>query len=301
MTLSKKTIAVIDSLTLIHWMGAKYYQVFQQLWNIDLPVSNVIQHYADVKNKRCSMNQSMVGNIKFLSLFKAELYRTLCRIPEESMILIFANDTKLNGQYWRHEIFPGYKGNRGNGKRYKSTEYRDYMDIFREIFDFCAGQYGEIASVPNYEADDIWGAVWRRCKANGDKLWGMTIDFDWLQLVDDETTIFDFKYQPMIRDVPTVIDLIKEKYRRTIEHPSNIVDVKIEIGDRGDNLPAGAAKELFDLRTMPTQYHLSDDMSWYSRLFVPTAVTLEKSHQYCSQILEEYGVATLHKIVSKLC
>jgi len=283
MALSKKTIAVIDSSTLIHWMGAKYYQVFQQLWNHDFDVNDIVQHYGDVKNNGCSINKLMVNNIKFLSLFKAELYRTLCRIPEESMILIFANDTKLHGQYWRHEIFPGYKGNRGNGKKYKSTEYRDYMDVFRGIFDFCAEQYGAIASVPNYEADDIWGAVWRRCKTNGDKLWGMTIDFDWLQLVDSDTTIFDFKYQPTIRDVPTVIDLIKEKYRRVIDYPSDIVDVKVEIGDRGDNLPKGADKALFDLRTMPTRYHLSDELAWYSRLFVPTAITLAKSHQYCNR------------------
>lgn len=299
--MTQKIIAVIDSSTLIHWMGAKYYKVFQQLWDIDVPVRNVIEHYADVKNKKCLLLKSVKGHVQFVSLFKAELYRTLCRIPEESMILIFANDTKLNGQYWRHEIFPEYKGNRGNNKKYKSTEYRDYMDIFRKIFDFCAEQYGAIASVPNYEADDIWGAVWRRCKVNGDKLWGMTIDFDWLQLVDENTTVFDFKYQPMIRDVDTVIDLIKEKYRRIIEHPSDIVDVKVEIGDRGDNLPAGAAKELFDLRTMPLQYHLSDDMAWYSREFTPTAMMLEKSHQYCNQIMNKYSVPTLPKLISKLC
>jgi 5'-3' exonuclease len=245
-----KHIVVVDASTLIHAFGYRFQDFFFDMWNLGLSFQE---------------NLSEKSSSEFISLTKAAIYQELCRVPNiHKAYVIFAHDRKARYGYWRNLIYPEYKGNRKKQKEYPSTRYRTHIPVLREIFAYAATSLGSNLSAEGYEADDIWGYVWRN-KPEGCKLTGITIDFDWAQLVDEDTLIWDFKYEPNLRDLPTVLELIANHrdYKTAIEHPSEIVELKQRKGDRGDNLPAGSPIELFDLRTLPEEYGFDDKtMDW---------------------------------------
>jgi 5'-3' exonuclease len=259
-------IILVDTMTLVHALGARHQDLFFASWNFSQSLIENIEN-----NDKDS--------IEYISLMRASLYQELSAINFTGTAkLIFALDHKSSVGYWRNEIYPDYKGNRNkaNAKKYYSTRYREEIKVLIDVLAFVANDFGTVVSIPNYEADDLWGATWRYCKNNSLNLIGVTVDWDWAQLIDEQTSIWDFRFSPNNRDLPTIIELIASHrdYKTVVESPSEIIAIKQRKGDRGDNLPPGCQIELIDLRTMPEKYAIDFDERWASRVFVKGKNTL---------------------------
>ena len=54
----------------------------------------------------------------------------------------------------------------------------------------------------------------------------------------------------------------------TLDHPKNLADWKVLAGDKGDNLPAGSPKCLFDLIEPHSEYNIEKAAHWYQDLVI---------------------------------
>ena len=126
---------------------------------------------------------------------------------------------------FRTEMFPEYKAQREAAPE----EFRGQVELIREVL----GTLGiTTLSRENFEADDIVATLSTQAGADYDTLL-VTGDRDYLQLVDDSTTVL----YPM-RGVSTLHrftpDAVKEKYGLT---PQQYPDFAALRGDPSDNLP----------------------------------------------------------------
>lgn len=186
--------------------------------------------------------------------------------------LILAMDTKFeDGGYWRtKEIWNDQEiqnvlADYGKVGKYKGDR-KPKSDQFLKLYEMginyanIAGftQLGEVG----FEADDFAGLACRRFKhlKNTGKigwdeqlvLW--TVDRDWSQLVDDHyKIIFANTRRPKETEVcqkqlvcnSEVARHTYWKYGYEINHPTELLEVKVENGDWGDNLPPGECSRIY--------------------------------------------------------
>lgn len=125
-------------------------------------------------------------------------------------------------QNWRHDIFPDYKGNRGE------TDYdlRCQLPLVRQATHAFGVKKVELGG---YEADDIIATYARQVSEMGGWVRIVTSDKDMMQLMSDRVEMYD----PMKPGVVTRQDVI-DKFGVA---PELVADVQALCGDKVDNVP----------------------------------------------------------------
>ncbi|MDR2130837.1 MAG: DNA polymerase I [Odoribacteraceae bacterium] len=134
------------------------------------------------------------------------------------------------GATFRHEMFPAYKGQRPP----MPEDLRRSIPYIKRIID---GLGIESLSVAGYEADDVIGTLAKRAEREGYKVYMITPDKDYAQLVSERI----FMYKPgrsggksEIWGVPEVLDQFG------IERVDQVIDILGLTGDTADNVPGCA-------------------------------------------------------------
>lgn len=144
------------------------------------------------------------------------------RYKPDSVLVAFDR----SGKTFRHEEFKDYKGTRDK----MPSELSYQFGILKDILDSMNVKYTDLEG---YEADDIVGTYAQMGQANGYDVVVITGDRDYLQLVDENITVYLTK-KGISDMVEYNLDTIKEEYGLT---PSQLIDVKGLEGDKSDNIP----------------------------------------------------------------
>jgi DNA polymerase-1 len=133
----------------------------------------------------------------------------------------------LQGPTFRHENFTEYKANR-------QEQPEDIATAIPYIYRLLEGMNIPILGVPGYEADDIVGTFSKVAPPLGYDVYMMTMDKDYMQLVNENV----FLYRPayMGNDVE-VYDVAKVLTRFNIQHVDQVRDILGLQGDAVDNIP----------------------------------------------------------------
>ncbi|MFT4779980.1 MAG: DNA polymerase-1 [Flavobacteriales bacterium] len=131
------------------------------------------------------------------------------------------------GGSFRVTDYPEYKANRDETPE-------DIKLSVPFIKDLIAGFTIPIIEIPNYEADDVIGAIAKQAEKAGFTTYMMTPDKDFGQLVSDNI----FMFKPGRSGKPPEIwgpKEICEKY--DIQRPEQVIDILGLMGDSADNIP----------------------------------------------------------------
>lgn len=133
----------------------------------------------------------------------------------------------LQGPTFRHENFTEYKANR-------QEQPEDISTAIPYICRLLEGMNIPVLGVPGYEADDIVGTFSKIAPPLGFDVFMMTMDKDYMQLVNEHV----FLYRPayMGNDIE-VYDIAKVLTRFNIQHVDQVRDILGLQGDAVDNIP----------------------------------------------------------------
>ena len=176
-------------------------------------------YYAFVKNPLTNSKgfctSSMFGMAKILT--------TLFKHYKMSHIgVIFDSPYKT----WRKEFYPEYKA----GRKYVD----DIRPLIEKTYMMCKtwGIYTE--AFKGLEADDIIGFMAKKAEAEGFKVFIVTKDKDFCQLVSDNVFLVDLGNK-IGKEESTIIDRTAVKQKHGVE-PEQIPDYLALIGDTSDNI-----------------------------------------------------------------
>ncbi|HSY61191.1 MAG TPA: DNA polymerase I [Cytophaga sp.] len=133
----------------------------------------------------------------------------------------------LQGPTFRHDNFTEYKANR-------QEQPEDISTAIPYIYRLLEGMNIPVLGVPGYEADDIVGTFSKVAPPLGFDVFMMTMDKDYMQLVNEHV----FLYRPayMGNDVE-VYDIEKVLTRFNIQNVDQVRDILGLQGDAVDNIP----------------------------------------------------------------
>ena len=132
---------------------------------------------------------------------------------------------------FRHELYDGYKAQRKG----MPDELAVQMPILKEVLDALNIPRYELAG---WEADDLLGAIAKKCEADGWECVIVTGDKDSLQLVTGLTRVKHVKTrmgQTETKDYTTTAFVEEYGFE-----PRRIIDLKALMGDSSDNIPGVA-------------------------------------------------------------
>lgn len=165
------------------------------------------------------------------------------------------------GRTFRHELYSDYKGTRQKTPTELDQQWPYLMEILKSM---------KIKTVdsPEYEADDLAGTVSSLAKDEGQKVYLLTGDRDYLQLVDEN--VFALLTKKGITNLEVYdVDRIKKEYELT---PDQLIDLKGLMGDSSDNIPGvpgigekTGIKLLKDFHSLEGVYDHIDDVSGKKR------------------------------------
>ncbi len=134
------------------------------------------------------------------------------------------------GPNFRHEMFPEYKANR-------DATPEDIKSAVPYIKRLLEGYNIPIVEVAGYEADDVIGTLSKSAEKEGFKVFMMTPDKDYAQLVSENI----YMYKPGRGGAPAEVLGVKEvKEKFVVEHPEQVIDILALMGDSSDNIPGAA-------------------------------------------------------------
>lgn len=140
----------------------------------------------------------------------------------DSVLVAFDRSSKT----FRHEEFKDYKATRDK----MPSELSYQFGILKDILDSMKVAYTDL---DGFEADDIVGTYAQMGQESGYEVVVITGDRDYLQLVDENITVYLTK-KGISDMVEYNLDSIKEEYGLT---PAQLIDVKGLEGDKSDNIP----------------------------------------------------------------
>jgi len=159
---------------------------------------------------------------------------------------------------FRHEMYPAYKGTRPPAPQL----VKDALEPLTEI---CEKLNIPVLMMPGYEADDVIGAVAKRAEKEGYKVYMVTPDKDYGQLISPNIT--QIKPGKSGGD-DEIIDTkaICDKYG--ICRPEQVIDMLAICGDSADNVPGvngvgevGASKLIGKYGSLENIYEHIDELS----------------------------------------
>ena len=132
-----------------------------------------------------------------------------------------------DGPTFRHELAADYKANR-------EEQPEDIGVAFPYIHQILQAFKIPIIIVPNFEADDVIGTLSKQAAREGYKVYMVTPDKDYGQLVEEN--ILMYKPSRMGNGVEILgVDDINKKW--DITHPDQVIDMLGLMGDSVDNIP----------------------------------------------------------------
>lgn len=132
----------------------------------------------------------------------------------------------LKGKTFRSDIYEDYKGNRSPAP----DELSEQFPYIKEILDSFNYKTYELKG---FEADDIAGTLAKKANEEGIEVYLLTGDRDYLQLVNDKTTLLYTK-KGISELAKYDVETVKNEYGIS---PSQVVDLKALMGDKSDNIP----------------------------------------------------------------
>jgi len=135
---------------------------------------------------------------------------------------------------------------------------------FRKIKKISYGVIREagwnIIGVPRYEADDL-AACFRVVNDRLDqpnRLLLVTIDSDWMGLINDHTAWYCMTgWFPRVRsDFPSANTWAEKRLGSALDDYTDLWSLKVQQGDKSDNLPPGTPREVIDLLNPPEEHKL---------------------------------------------
>ncbi len=133
----------------------------------------------------------------------------------------------MKGPTFRHEMFESYKANRDE----MPEDIRKSIPYVREII---KGYRIPILEKEGFEADDVIGTVAKTAERDGFKVFMVTPDKDYAQLVSEN--IFMYKPKRMGNEIEVWgIEQVKENFQ--VDNPLQVIDVLGLMGDSADNIP----------------------------------------------------------------
>ncbi|HNR28062.1 MAG TPA: DNA polymerase I [Bacteroidales bacterium] len=146
-------------------------------------------------------------------------------LKEKPSHLLVAFDP--GGKNFRHEAFPEYKANRPETPQV----IKDSLPVVREFLESCRIP---VLTIEKAEADDVIGTLSKRAENEGFKVFMVTPDKDYGQLVSENILM----YRPLNHNDGWEIMGVKEiceKYG--ISDPGQVIDILAIWGDTSDNIP----------------------------------------------------------------
>lgn len=132
----------------------------------------------------------------------------------------------LKGKTFRSDIYSAYKANRSPAPE----ELSEQFIYIKEILNAFSIKYFELEG---YEADDLAGTLSKDAETKGYKVYLLSGDKDYLQLVDENTSLLYTKTGISDFDEYTV----EKIYEDMKISPEQIIDLKALMGDKSDNIP----------------------------------------------------------------
>lgn len=131
------------------------------------------------------------------------------------------------GPTFRHEMFPEYKANR-------DATPEDIKTAVPYIKSMLEGFNIPVIEEAGFEADDVIGTLAKQAEKEGYKVYMMTPDKDFAQLVSEQIMM----YKPGRGGASAeVLGLPEIKKRFLVEHPEQVIDILALMGDSADNIP----------------------------------------------------------------
>ena len=131
------------------------------------------------------------------------------------------------GGTFRHEIYPDYKGTRDETPQL-------IIDSLEPLCELCRAMQIPVLMVKGYEADDVIGSMAKRAEKEGFKVYMVTPDKDYGQLISQNI----FQYKPgKSGGESEVIDSQKICERYNIQKPEQVIEILTICGDSSDNIP----------------------------------------------------------------
>lgn len=177
-------------------------------------------YYAFIKNPRINskgMDTSAVMG------FMNSLLDVINREKPEYLAVAFDN----GGSEFRNEIFPQYKANRDE----TPEAIRIAVPYIKEIL---KAMHIPVVEVKGIEADDLIGTLSKQAEKEGFKVFMVTPDKDFAQLVSDN--IFMYRPARMGNGIEIWgVEQVKQKFE--VERPEQVIDFLGMMGDAIDNIP----------------------------------------------------------------
>lgn len=173
--------------------------------------------------------------------------------------------------YWRSTYKPDYKGVRD-----RTEETIQSLDLFHQCFDLLDLP---VLKIPQYEADDIAGAIVKLWQAvpvferKFDKLFLVTLDSDWQGLVVDDSVAWlnMLTHEPRVRRRAECYQWLVKDYNKASKHKkkryelpgfaefssTDIWEWKGSSGDKSDNIAPEEGHWLTDLFNQPDRWNLA--------------------------------------------
>lgn len=155
--------------------------------------------------------------------FMNSLFDVIRREKPDHLAVAFDKD----GSVERTELFEDYKANRDA----TPDAIKEAVPIIQEIL---KAMHIPVIELPGYEADDLIGTLAKQAEKEGFRVYMVTPDKDFAQLVSDNI----FMYRPArmgngidIWGVPEVME------RFGVERPEQVIDFLGMMGDASDNIP----------------------------------------------------------------
>ena len=143
---------------------------------------------------------------------------------EEPDYIMIACDCKE--PTFRHKLYKEYKGTR----KEKPEELVQQIEIIKDVIDEINISF---VKIPGYEADDIVGTIAKKSEAMGLKVFCVTIDKDYMQLISENIKVYrptNFGDEIEIFSEAEVIDKFGVKVNQ-------LLDYFALMGDDSDNIP----------------------------------------------------------------
>lgn len=187
---------------------------------------------------------------------------------QEDVSVVMVMDSK---PYWRTEyltrpeVYEAVTDRKPTPIHYKGGRKfpeKSFTKLKKDMERIAAAQGWQMLRLSGYEADDMAAAIVQVNRGlsveSQHKLWLITVDTDWLGLVDDNTHWFCMHgWHPRVRANLAAVNVWSiKRLKKSFARPKDIWTYKAAYGDKSDNLPKNTPPEVIDLLNPPEEHKL---------------------------------------------
>lgn len=131
------------------------------------------------------------------------------------------------GGTFRHEVYPEYKGTR-------EATPQAIIDALEPLCGICKALDIPVLMIPKFEADDVIGSMSKKAESEGFKVYMVTPDKDYGQLVTDNVV----QLKPgKAGSENELFDKARVCEKYGVNRPEQVIDFLTICGDASDNVP----------------------------------------------------------------